>query len=113
MIEQNFGLQWENVDLVRRRVIVHADEVKGRRNLTVPVTDAAVTVIRSQIRKHLRYVFTYLGKHMHQVNGKAWKGALKRAGIENFRWHDLRHTCAAGNPLTWCCAMRTSFKTII
>ena len=41
---------------------------------------------------------------MRQVNPKAWRQALKRVGIEDFRWHDLRLTWAswhvqAGTPL--------------
>jgi integrase len=94
------GLRWENVDLARRRVIVHADEAKGRRNLTVPLTDEAVRLIRAQLGKHLHFVFTYKGGPVRQVNTKAWKTALKRACIENFRWHDLRHTWATWHVLS-------------
>lgn len=41
---------------------------------------------------------------VQRTNGRAWRAALKRAGIRDFRWHDLRHTWAtrmiqAGVPL--------------
>jgi integrase len=58
----------------------------------------------AQMGKHDQYVFTYRGKPIRWVNNTAWKSALKRAGIEDFRWHDLRHAWAtfhmqAGTPL--------------
>lgn len=98
------NLNWSQVDMTRKVAWIHPDQAKAGRAIGVPLNDDAVTVIRKQIGKHHRYVFTYRGNRIKQVNTKAWQNALKRAGIENFRWHDLRHTWAswhvqAGTPL--------------
>jgi len=54
----------------------------------------AVLALRSVHGQHARWCFTYLGIRMEKV-GSAWQRALKRAGIEEFRFHDLRHTWAS------------------
>jgi hypothetical protein len=48
--------------------------------------------VQRQKGKHFTKVFTFEGEPVRQVSTKAWKKALRRAGIEDFRWHDLWHT---------------------
>ena len=98
------GLLWTQVDLEKRVAWIHPDQAKARRAIPVPLNAEAVLLIREQIGKHETYVFTYRGNKITQVNTKAWHKALERAGIDDFRWHDLRHTWASwhaqnGTPL--------------
>jgi integrase len=98
------GLEWSQVDLVRRCAWIHPDQAKARKAIAVPLTAAAVVLIREQIGKHETHVFSFRGKRITQVNTTTWRKALKRVGIEDFRWHDLRHTWASwhvqsGTPL--------------
>jgi integrase len=98
------GLQWTQVDLVRRVAWIHPDQAKARKAIAVPLNAEAVMLIRKQIGKHHTHVFSFRGKPITQVSTKAWYQALTRAGIQDFRWHDLRHTWASwhvqsGTPL--------------
>ena len=98
------GLQWSQIDLVRRCAWIHPDQAKARRAIPVALNVEAMEVITRHQGVHNTYVFSYRGKKITQVNTKAWQNALKRCGIENFRWHDLRHTWASwlaqeGTPL--------------
>jgi len=86
------GLQWSQVDLARRLARIHPDQAKGRKATPVPLNPEAVALITKQVGKHLTHVFSYRGKPIVQVSTKAWYAALERAGIDNFRWHDLRQT---------------------
>ena len=97
-------LQWSQIDLQRRCAWIDAEQSKSKRAISVPLNDDALTVVRSQIGKHPTNVFSYNGEKIETANTRAWRAALKRAGIENFRWHDLRHTWASwhvqsGTPL--------------
>lgn len=97
-------LEWSQVDMARQVCWIHPDQAKARKAIHVPLNSSAMDVLLRQIGKHPHRVFTYKGNPSENANTRAWRGALKRAGIENFRWHDLRHTWASwlaqqGTPL--------------
>ncbi|MDC8769989.1 site-specific integrase [Paucibacter sp. hw8] len=93
------GLEWSYVDLERRHAWIPGSKHKNGKAHSVPLNEMALAVIRKQIGKHSSRVFTYRGNPVGQCNTKAWTAALERAGIENFRWHDLRHTFATWHRL--------------
>jgi len=99
------GLKWNDVDLDRRVCWVKPDDSKSGRAIGVPLNNAAVVLLRGLRGNHQEYVFSYKGNPITgQLSTKAFRGALKRAGISDFRWHDLRHTWASwhiqsGTPL--------------
>ncbi|MEO9162619.1 MAG: hypothetical protein ABI349_09525, partial [Casimicrobiaceae bacterium] len=51
----------------------------------------AMAVLNEAKGKHPERVFSYKGRPLGQVNTRSWRNASKRAGIEKFGWHDLRH----------------------
>ncbi len=77
-------LQWSQVDMRRRYAWIHADQAKGRRRFTVPLNSEAITVLRKQPHVHER-VFTHKGCPVTRANNHAWRKALNRAGIKDFR----------------------------
>ena len=98
-------LEWSQVDLERGTAWIPGDQAKGGRDIHISLNDTAIAVLKRQVGKHATRVFTYDGKPFNRAYTVAWQKALKRAGIENFRWHDLRHTWASwlaqkGVPLT-------------
>lgn len=90
------SLSWDAVDLKSGLITFH--KTKNGHKRTVPVTGHALELIKaiaSERRFNTEYIFQSprTGKPLAIEN--VFKAALGRAGIENFRFHDLRHSAAS------------------
>lgn len=97
------GMEWERVDLRRKLAWVLGSKAKGGKPIAVPLSATARKALRSTGKNRTGFVFTYQGKPLRSAK-TAWRKAVKRAGLDGFRWHDLRHTWASwhatrGTPL--------------
>jgi len=88
------GLEWSRVDLVRRVAWLDHGTTKSGEGRGIPLNADAVAALESTRGQHRRWCFTFAGQRIHQ-SSTAWDKAKQRAGIEDFRFHDLRHTWAS------------------
>lgn len=88
------GLEWSRVDLKRQTAWIN--QTKNGTPRGVPLNKSALLVLQQQVGKHPQFCFTYEGSPIrYNITNSAWITALKRAGLEDFRFHDLRHTWAS------------------
>jgi integrase len=103
------NLTWADVDLSRKRIILH--ETKNGERRAVPIAGQAIELL-AQLEKKRRIDTNFLFPKGRLTSASsfqegsqekvqkpaqmrnAWVAAIKKAGIQDFRFHDLRH-CAA------------------
>lgn len=96
-------LRWAQVDMNRATAWVEAMRAKARVAIPVPLSPAALTILRRQKGRHPEFVFTRRPAPKARPDEyvpigdpkNAWKTALEDAEIADFRWHDQRHTWAS------------------
>ena len=90
------GLRWGQVDFSRRAITLL--ETKNSEIRSLPLVGHASDLMAE--RAKVRRIDTDL-VFPGRLRGRPvdlrtpFETALKRAGIEDFRWHDLRHSCAS------------------
>ena len=94
-------LEWRRVDLKRGLFFLEAMHTKSDRRRSVPLNRHARAALIEQARFRAKYcpaspwVFCHNDGNRIQDVKRSFATACNRAGIEDFRIHDMRHTCAA------------------
>ena len=85
------GLTWDRVD--RARGVIRLELTKSGQRREVPLSSNADAVLARRWAPEAKgYVF---GSRNWNSFRSAWEAAVAVAGVENFRFHDLRHTFAS------------------
>lgn len=94
------SLEWSSVDLNRGFIRVEASKAKNSTSRTVPVNAVVREVLeelKGERKRPQGFVFLNAAGKPYQdyAVSQQFILAAKRAGLEDFRFHDLRHTFAS------------------
>jgi integrase len=91
-LSEILGLDWRNVELEHK--LVRFVDTKNGEDRTVRLCDRACATLASLGPREKGPVFVYRGRPIKSVKA-AFNAARQKAGVENVRFHDLRHTFAS------------------
>jgi integrase len=87
------SLLWSDIDFGKSYVLIR--ETKSGHMRKVPISPVVVHTLKS-LKKEGEFVFQSDKTDTRRRDFfRAWKAALERAEIKDFRFHDLRHTAAS------------------
>jgi integrase len=89
------NLKWEEVNLPGQIITISAQKMKNSDYLGIPIIDSVLEVLREaqKVKAISGHVIHDGGEPLYYVKvQRAFKELLKAAAIENFRFHDLRHS---------------------
>jgi integrase len=89
-----FQLRWEQVNEELATVSYVVSEMKNDRAWTRALDPQCMASIRNQRGNKSPFVFTRNGHQIKKLDNKSWKRWCRKAGVEGFTWHGLRHTWA-------------------
>ncbi|WP_256702688.1 site-specific integrase [Burkholderia ubonensis] len=94
-------LEWSRVDFDRAVLSLEPSDTKNGKRRVVPLNDEAMAALRDQ-REWVRvtvprspWVFAVASGDRMTTIQKGFRAVCVRAGIDDFRVHDLRHTFAS------------------
>ncbi len=89
-----FNLKWNDIDFRKR--IIYVLVTKNNEIRKIPMNDITFkTLLRVRKNPRSPYVFCKNNGEPYKDIRGGFKTALRRAGIKEFRFHDLRHTFAS------------------
>ncbi len=89
-------LKWKNIDFDRQVITLH--ETKNGERRLLPLHGYAYELISGLCKNRIftsEYLFPSDRTDKPVDIKKSWETSIKKAGIENFRFHDLRHSTAS------------------
>ena len=95
--DELLSLQWSRVDLFRKIIIIQ--ESKNGKPRTIPLNQIALDILMEKSkRRNLKSDLVFLSNMSTKIDRhnlrRAFNIALDKTGIQNFHFHDLRHTFA-------------------
>lgn len=89
------NLKWETIDFEYNFIEILMQENKGHKKIQIPLSDKFKTELEKIGIKKSGFVFINPKTNKpYNCIKKSFNTALKKAHIDNFRFHDLRHTVA-------------------
>lgn len=96
-----FSLCWSDIDFDAQTILLRADSSKTSKSMIIPANSIVIDTLKkwkdqtdTPSPAMLIFPNPTTGKKFTDLK-KTWQYVLKKANIENYRWHDMRHDFAS------------------